>query len=140
MASKRNVTWKCPFCDKRLDREKLVIHVDDKHQNEIPEGFTALRYVFHYVNKRPLDYHGRCTECKGPTPWDEEVGRYKRQCGKKECHDSYVRKFEENMVKKKGYTRETSTQEGLEQMLKNRKISGKYTFQNGKTKDYVGSY
>ena len=140
MASKRNVTWKCPFCDKRFDREKLVIHVDDKHQNEIPEGFTALRYVFHYVNKRPLDYHGRCTECKGPTPWDEEVGRYKRQCGKKECHDSYVKRFEENMVKKKGYTRETSTQEGLEKMLQNRKISGKYTFQNGKKKDYVGSY
>ena len=75
MASKRNITWKCPFCDKRFDREKLVIHVDDKHENEIPEGFTPLRYVFHYVNKRPLDYHGRCTECKGPTPWDEEVGR-----------------------------------------------------------------
>lgn len=140
MASKRNVTWKCPFCDKRFNREKLVIHVDDKHENEIPEGFTALRYVFHYVNKKPLDYHGRCTECKGPTPWDEEVGRYKRQCGKKECHDSYVKHFEENMIKKKGYTRETSTQEGLERMLKNRKISGQYTFQNGKKKDYVGSY
>lgn len=140
MASKRNVTWKCPFCDKRFDREKLVIHVDDKHQEEIPEGFTALRYVFHYVNKRPLDYHGRCTECKGPTPWDEEVGRYKRQCGRKECHDSYVKRFEENMIKKKGYTRETSTQEGLERMLKNRKISGQYTFQNGKKRDYVGSY
>ena len=140
MASKRNVTWKCPFCDKRFDREKLVIHVDDKHENEIPEGFTALRYVFHYVNKRPLDYHGRCTECKGPTPWDEEVGRYKRQCGKKACHDSYVKRFEDNMVKKKGYTRETSTQEGLERMLKNRKISGQYTFQNGEKKDYVGSY
>lgn len=139
--AKRIVYYKCPFsCNNKYEREKLVRHVDNKHQDELPEGFSALRYVFHYVNNKPLEYHGRCTECKGPTPWDENVGRYKRQCGKQECHDSFVRKFEENMVKKTGHKRVTETQKGLEEMLKKRKISGKYTFQNGKQKEYVGTY
>ena len=139
--AKRIIYYKCPFsCNKKFDREKLVQHIDDNHQDELPEGFSALRYVFHLVNNKPITYHGICTECKGPTPWDEKIGRYKRQCGKKECHDSYVRKFEENMVKKTGHKRVTSTQAGLEEMLKRRKISGKYTFQNGKQKEYVGSY
>ena len=139
--AKRIIYYKCPFsCNKKYDREKLVRHVDSNHQDELPEGFSPLRYVFHYVNNKPITYHGICTECKGPTPWDENVGRYKRQCGKKECHDSYVRKFEENMVKKTGHKRVTDTQSGLEEMLKRRKISGKYTFQNGKQKEYVGSY
>lgn len=139
-SKKRKISYKCPFCTKRYLRENLPRHLDDVHKEEIPEGFSPLRYTFHYVNKRPLDYHGRCTECKGPTPWDEEVGRYKRQCGKQACHDSYVKKFEENMVKKTGHTRNTDTEEGLQNMLKNRKISGKYKFQNGKEKEYVGSY
>ena len=139
--AKRIVYYKCPFsCDKKFDREKLLKHVDDKHQDELPEGFSSLRYVFHYVNKKPLEYHGICTECKGPTEWDEQVGRYKRQCGSKACHDSYVKKFEENMVKKTGHKRVTDTQSGLEEMLKRRKISGVYTFQNGAKKEYVGSY
>jgi ribosomal protein S18 acetylase RimI-like enzyme len=139
-SKKRKISYKCPFCTKKYLRENLPRHLDDVHKEEIPEGFSPLRYTFHYINKRPLDYHGRCTECKGPTPWDEEVGRYKRQCGKQACHDSYVKKFEENMVKKTGHTRNTDTEEGLQNMLKNRKISGKYKFQNGKEKEYVGSY
>jgi endogenous inhibitor of DNA gyrase (YacG/DUF329 family) len=93
MASKRIVKYLCPFCDKRFTREELVDHVEDKHEEMIPEGFTVLRYVFNYVNKKPLDYHGKCTECGGPTPWDENKARYDRQCGKKACHDSFVKKF-----------------------------------------------
>lgn len=140
MASNYVKTYKCPFCESRFTRDKLVDHIDTKHENEIPEGFTAFRYVFHYVNKRPLDYHGICTECKGPTDWDEERGRYKRQCNKKACHDSYVAKFEKNMIRTKGVTRISSTQEGQIKMLQNRKISGTYTFSNGETKTYTGEY
>lgn len=136
----RVVTYKCPFCDKRYNREDLVNHIEEVHPYEIPKDFTALRYVFNYVNKKPLTYHGKCTECGGPTPWDEKVGRYKRQCGSKACHDSYVAKFEKNMVNKTGNTRISKTEEGQRKMLANRKISGTYTFQNGKKKTYTGSY
>lgn len=136
----RIVTYKCPFCDKRFNKGDLVVHIEDNHSYEIPKDFTPLRYVFNYVNKKPLSYHGKCTECGGPTPWDENVGRYKRQCGSKACHDSYVRKFEQNMIRTKGTDRISKTEEGQRKMLANRKISGTYTFRNGEKKTYTGSY
>ena len=143
MATKRIVKYGCPLCNnssKKYKKEDLVIHITDNHENELPEDFTPFRYVFNYVNKKPLSYHGKCTECGGPTEWDENKGRYNRQCGKKACHDSFVKKFEENMVKTKGVTRISKTAEGQVQMLANRKISGSYKFKNGVEKTYTGSY
>lgn len=137
---KRVVRYKCPFCEKRMERDKLVRHVDDYHEDMLPEGFSAFRYVFHYVNKRPLDYHGKCTECGGPTPWDEKKGRYNRQCDNPKCKESYIRKFEENMMRKRGEKRISGSEEGQKKMLASRKISGTYKFQNGKEKSYTGSY
>ena len=106
----------------------------------IPEGFTPFRLVFNYVNKKPLSYHGKCTECGGPTPWDENKGRYDRQCEKKACKESYVKKFEENMMRTRGVTRISATEEGQKQMLANRKISGTYVMSDGAKKTYTGSY
>ncbi len=136
----RNIRYKCPFCDNRYSREDLVIHIEDEHPYEIPKDFTPFRYVFNYVNKKPSTYHGKCTECGGPTNWDENKGRYNRQCNKQSCHDSYIRKFEANMMKTRGVTRMSATASGQVQMLANRKISGEYKFSNGEPKTYTGSY
>ena len=140
MATKRTVTYKCPYCTRRFTREDLVLHVQDEHEDMIPEGFTPFRLVFNYVNKKPLSYHGKCTECGGPTPWDENKGRYDRQCEKKACKESYVKKFEENMMRTRGVTRISATEEGQKQMLANRKISGTYVMSDGDKKTYTGSY
>ena len=140
MATKRTVTYKCPYCTRRFTREDLVLHVQDEHEDMIPEGFTPFRLVFNYVNKKPLSYHGKCTECGGPTPWDENKGRYDRQCEKKACKESYVKKFEENMMRTRGVTRISATEEGQKQMLANRKISGTYVMSDGAKKTYTGSY
>ena len=140
MATKRTVTYKCPYCTRRFTREDLVLHVQDEHEDMIPEGFTPFRLVFNYVNKKPLSYHGKCTECGGPTPWDENKGRYDRQCEKKACKESYVKKFEENMMRTRGVTRISATEEGQKKMLANRKISGTYVMSDGAKKTYTGSY
>lgn len=140
MATKRTVTYKCLYCTRRFTREDLVLHVQDEHEDMIPEGFTPFRLVFNYVNKKPLSYHGKCTECGGPTPWDENKGRYDRQCEKKACKESYVKKFEENMMRTRGVTRISATEEGQKQMLANRKISGTYVMSDGGKKTYTGSY
>ena len=140
MATKRTVTYKCPYCTRRFTREDLVLHVQDEHEDMIPEGFTPFRLVFNYVNKKPLSYHGKCTECGGPTPWDENKGRYDRQCENKACKESYVKKFEENMMRTRGVTRISATEEGQKQMLANRKISGTYVMSDGAKKTYTGSY
>lgn len=138
--SKRIVRFRCPYCSKTFEREPLIQHVADEHDDMIPEGYSALRVVFDSINKYPIGYNGKCTECGGPTGWDEKKGRYNRQCGKKSCHESYLRKFETNMNNKTGVTRISSTPEGQEKMLANRRISGTYKFQNGVTKTYTGSY
>ena len=139
-SNNRNIRYKCPFCNNKFTREDLVNHIEDDHPYDIPADFTPFRYVFNYVNKKPLTYHGKCTECGGPTEWDENKGRYNRQCNNKACHDSYVKKFEANMMKTRGVTRISATASGQLKMLSNRKISGEYKFSNGEVKTYTGSY
>ena len=139
-SNNRNIRYKCPFCNNRFIREDLVNHIEDDHPYDIPADFTPFRYVFNYVNKKPLTYHGKCTECGGPTEWDENKGRYNRQCNSKACHDSYIKKFEANMMKTRGVTRISATASGQLKMLSNRKISGEYKFSNGEIKTYTGSY
>ena len=135
-----NKYFDCPYCGKRMTREDMVVHIEKKHMDQVPEGYTPLRITFNTVNHRPMDYNGICTECKGPTGWDENKGRYNRQCGKKSCHDSYIKKFEENAKRKNGYARPSENPEGLERMLAGRRISGEYKFQDGGVKTYTGSY
>ena len=33
--------YKCPYCDYRATRGELVEHVDKKHAELLPEGYTA---------------------------------------------------------------------------------------------------
>ena len=140
-SNNRNIRYKCPFCNNKFTREDLVNHIEDEHPYDIPADFTPFRYVFNYVNKKPLTYHGKCTECGGPTEWDENKGRYNRHCNNKACHASYIKKFEANMMKTRGVTRISATASGQLKMLSNRKISGEYKFTNtGEVKTYTGSY
>ena len=138
--SKRIVRYKCPYCNIRNTRENLIDHIKDEHDDMIPKGYTAFRVVFDYVNKKPMGYNGKCTECGGPTGWDEDKGRYNRQCSKPACKASYLKKFEDNMIRTQGTTRISNTAEGQEKMLANRKISGTYKFSDGGEKTYTGSY
>ena len=137
---KRIVRYKCPYCDLRTTKQELVTHIEDSHSEMIPEGYSSFRVVFDYVNHKPPGFNGRCTECGAPSGWDENKGRYNRQCSNPSCQKSYIKKFENNMTKKLGVSRITKTPDGLEKMLSNRKISGSYKFCNGESKTYTGSY
>ena len=138
--NKQNVKYKCPFCDSRFTRDDLVIHVDKKHDDMIPEGYSAFRVVFDYVNKKPAGYNGKCIICGEESGWNEEKGKYNRICDNPECKKKYIEKFESNMMKTKGTTRISSTAEGQAKMLANRKISGKYKFADGIERTYTGTY
>ena len=135
-----NKYFNCHFCDKRLEREDMVLHIEKYHEDELPEGFTPLRATFHAVNRKDFSYVRPCRMCKGPTEWDENKGRYNQLCGSRSCHDAQVEKMKKDMGDKLGINRQTATAEGLQKMLANRKISGRYKFQDGIEFAYTGSY
>ena len=51
--------YKCPYCDYKNIRTKLVSHIQSKHADLIPEGMTALQIVFNVVNNKK-ENHGDC--------------------------------------------------------------------------------
>ena len=77
-------TYKCPYCDKRLERDKLIDHVESKHEDLIPEGQTPTQVVFNSINNKT---HGNCVICKKPTKWNEKAGRYDRLCDDPKCKE-----------------------------------------------------
>lgn len=132
---------KCPYCDKRLSRKDLIYHVDEKHEELIPENFTATRVVFNTINHKEK---GSCIICGNETAWDESKGRYDRICEKPKCHEEYLTQVRSRMYNKYGTTNlikdKRFAEEQQKKMLANRRISGKYTFQDGDVKTYTGSY
>lgn len=131
--------YKCPYCDKRYERQKLINHIDRIHPEMIPKDYTATRVVFNLINKKD---HGTCIICGKEAPWNENKARYDRLCGSKECHDKYVEMADKRTKDKYGKSKTDmlNDPEFQEKMLQNRSISGEYTMRDGTKKKYVGSY
>ena len=131
--------YKCPYCEKRLERNNLDNHIEKYHQDMIPSGYTASRVAFNYINKKEV---GHCIICGNETDWNEDKKRYERLCNNPKCKKEYIKLCEDRLKKARGKTKSEmlSDPEFQGKMLKGRKISGKYTFENGEKMDYVGSY
>lgn len=138
--TKRKIYIKCPYCSDKYTKEDLVPHIEDIHDDMIPKGYSAFRVVFDYINNKPAGYNGKCVICGKDSGWNEDKGRYNRICNNPSCKSTYIKQFESSMNSKYGYSRISSTEEGQEKMLSNRKISGTYKFKDGIEKSYVGSY
>ena len=134
---KKKKHYKCPFCDYHDDKQGLSEHVDEKHHEMIPEGYTAARVVFNHIYHKT---HGVCVVCKRETAWDEEKGKYKRLCGRKACYKALRDSYRKNMIKVYGKDTLLNDPEQQEKMLKNRRISGKYRFHDGGYHIYTGTY
>lgn len=129
--------FKCPYCNYKGTRERLVSHVENNHKEMIPEGYTAARVVFNSINHKEV---GHCVQCKvNETKWNEDTWRYERFCSDK-CRDAYVKMAKERMVKKYGKTNLLDDEEQQKKMLANRRISGTYKFKDGGERTYCGSY
>ena len=128
--------YKCPYCEYRDEKENLIYHVQDEHEDMIPEGYSAARVVFNHINKKEC---GHCVICNRETPWDENTYKYKRMCGREECRKKAAAKAKENMKKVYGKEHLLDDPEYQNKMLKGRKISGTYNFK-GENKEYVGTY
>ena len=138
-SSKSKKTYKCPYCDFRAVKEKLIRHIDSKHDDMIPEDFTPTRIVFNIINKKE---YGTCIECKKETRWNEEKCRYERLCDDPKCHASYKKKVEERIKRIYGKTSRELLLDPNQQtkMLANRRISGTYKWEDGSLSTYTGEY
>lgn len=129
--------YKCPYCDVRLERPKLIEHIEKKHEELIPEGYTSARVVYDIANKTT---GGRCRVCGKPTPWNESSGRYDVLCGDPKCKQHMRDEYKKNMLRVKGTYNILNDPEQQTKMLANRSISGTYKFSDGGEVTYTGSY
>lgn len=128
--------YKCPYCEERKTKVDLVHHIDRKHEEMIPENYTASRVVFNMINKKEC---GHCVNCGKETKWNENTWKYNRYCSEK-CLQDYSKMMKERMKKVYGKEHLLNDPNVQEKMLKNRSISGTYKFKDGGKRDYCGSY
>jgi very-short-patch-repair endonuclease len=139
--SHKKPKYKCPDCSNRYTSAHLLYrHVGTIHKENIPEGVTVKQYCFNRRNNKSFQI---CVICKkNKTEWNEDTGRYNLYCSE-ECRKRAGQIAEENLKKKTGKTRKErmADPDTQKSMLKNRSISGTYTFRDSKTTiSYVGSY
>ena len=133
--------YKCPYCEQKYERSKLHIHIQNKHEDLIPEGYTALRVAFNTINNKT---EGHCIMCGKVSDWNEDKGRYERLCNDPKCHEAYKRMAAERNKKKYGTERLQSDPRYAEEVqrkaLQGRRIAGKYKFADGGEVEYLGAY
>ena len=133
--------YKCPYCEQKFERTKLHIHIQNKHEELIPEGYTALRVAFNTINNKT---EGHCIMCGKVSDWNEDKGRYERLCNDPKCHEAYKRMAAERNKKKYGTERLQSDPRYAEEVqrkaLQGRRIAGKYKFSDDGEIDYLGAY
>lgn len=138
--------YKCPFCTNRYvandkkDQPKaksaLYAHMEEQHHEDL-HGLSPAQVYFNYKYKKT---RGSCVMCHAETKWNESVERYERFCSEK-CKEAYREEFKKRMKAKYGTEHLLDDPEQQKKMLANRKISGVYTWSDGKSKSkYTGSY
>ena len=131
--------YKCPYCDKREERGKLITHIDRVHKDMLPENYSGARIMYDTINKI-IDGHGRCRVCKQPTNWNEKTSRYDALCDNPKCKEHMREEYKKNMLRVRGTYNILNDPEQQQKMLANRSISGTYKYSDGSTFTYTGSY
>lgn len=131
----------CPV-DKRkfTNLDALVLYVEKNYPEAVPAGVTTKQWLFNIRNGLPpANKYGKSILSGKPTEWNEKAGRYERLRDDKE-KEEFRKLFKERMQKKYGKDTLLDDPEVQQKMLENRKISGKYEFQDGSLMVYTGTY
>ena len=131
--------YKCPYCEDRYERTKLVSHIDKKHYDLLPEGYSATQCVFDHINHN-TEHHGKCRVCGKDTTWNEKSGRYNTLCTNPKCKQKMREEYQKNMIRVRGTDNILNDAKQQEKMLQNRKISGKYKWSTGEEFVYTGQF
>lgn len=130
--------YKCPYCELRDERKKLIIHIDKRHEEMLPEGYDGARIMYDKINH--TDGHGNCRVCKKPTSWNYKAQRYDTLCSNPKCKEAMREEYKKNMLRVRGTYNILNDPQQQEKMLANRSISGKYKFRDGGIVTYTASY
>jgi len=130
--------YKCPYCDERYIRKDLINHIDDEHEDVIPDGFESAQIVYDLVNN--TKGAGKCRICGRPTKWNSNAKRYDVLCLDPRCKQKMREEYQKNMLRVHGTYNILTSDEQQKKMLANRSISGKYKFTDGGVVTYTGSY
>lgn len=130
-------SYKCPYCDKRYERPKLINHINRVHKELLPEGYDGCRMVYDTLN-HIQDGAGKCRVCGSPTSWNGH--RYNVLCDNPKCKQKLRDDYKKNMLRVRGTYNILNDPEQQKIMLANRKISGKYKHSDGGIIPYTGSY
>ena len=134
-------TYQCPFCNIKLNKDKLVKHIENKHETEVTTqyvGYTPYRLVYDIVNNKPG--HGTCIICGSHTNWNHKTNKYFRICKNPDCAKKVREQYKERMMRVYNKTTLLDDPEHQEKMLAHRRISGTYTWSDGTKYTYTGSY
>lgn len=130
--------YKCPICKRTYKTfEGWENHIKDEHPEAVPKDMTMKQYLYYILTGKTA---GVCMVCKKPTPWNESTCRYDRFCTNPKCKEKYRETFKKRMINKYGKVMLLNDPDVQRQMLANRKISGKYKFEDWVVIPYVGSY
>lgn len=130
--------YKCPYCDAKLSRSELVNHIDKRHEDMIPENYSANRVVYDYINRKN---HGKCMICgKEVYNWNDKICRYNNLCDNPKCREEVRNIALSRHLRVYNKPTLLNDPEHQASMLANRKISGFYTFSDGGKIGYTGSY
>ena len=130
--------YKCPQCGaKYKSLQTWGNHMASVHPELIPSGWSYARYFYYVLTGKD---HGSCIVCKKDTEWNEGSQKYERFCNNPKCKQDYREMFKNRMMQKYGKVHLLNDPDQQRKMLAGRKISGLYTFKNGKQVGYVGSY
>ena len=120
--------YRCPFCNKTFERNKLASHIDKVHEEmiDIDHDYTANRIVFDICNKKePIGSgFGICRICKKHTKWNEENVHYDAYCSDS-CKAEARKQYEKNMLRVHNKVTLLDDINWQEKKLTNRSISGK---------------
>jgi hypothetical protein len=131
--------YKCRLCSySDTSKEKMGMHYDIKHKDQLPGNMDGYRYFYYLLTGKNK---GSCIMCKDETDFNRASMKYARFCQKKKCKEDYRELFKQRMIAKHGKVHLLDDPDVQKKMLSSRKISGTYTWSDGKIElGYVGSY
>lgn len=131
---------KCPYCGITKDhKDAMVDHINDFHGAELNKSHMDAAQAL-YASTHNGSIRGRCMICGGPCDWNYKVGKPYKLCGNPKCTAEVKKRYDRNRDAKlhKSQTELMQDKDHQRKMLANRKISGRYKFQDGGSVDYTG--